>query len=174
MSRNKCSKTRTELLPPARQAPADMATVIAKMVEQKVAEAMATEAGALFEPFMQSKEVFEEFRKHQTVIEQRKWTYYFEEWGCLVCEQKDRRHQALGMCDACFSRTRSRMIATLRRANAARPIQEEPKDLEALAQEALVPSIAVLAKRRPGRPTSKAWRLAGSKSEQTPTKTRQP
>jgi hypothetical protein len=59
-------------------------------------------------------------------------------------------HRCLGMCKECFGRTRQRMIATLRRANAERPIQEEPKDLEALAQEALAPSIEVLAKKRRG------------------------
>jgi hypothetical protein len=143
-----------------------MAGVIAKLVEQKVAEAMATEAGALFEPFMQTQRVFAEFRKHQTVVEQRKWTYYFEEWGCLVCGGKDLDHFSLGMCRPCFNRTKYRMIATLRRANAERPIQEEPKDLEALAQQALVPSIEVLAKKRRGRPPSKAWRLPESKSGQ--------
>jgi hypothetical protein len=140
-------KTSAELLPPA---PADMGDAIAKLVEQKVAEAMATEAGALFEPFFQPKRVFNEFRKYQTVVEQRKWSYYFAEWGCLVCGGKDLGHRALGMCKNCFSVTRKRMIGTLRRANAQLQVQEEPKDLVALAQQALAPSIEVLGKKRPG------------------------
>jgi hypothetical protein len=147
-------KPKAELLPPA---PADMTDAIAKLVEQKVAEAMGTEAGALFEPFFQPKRVFNEFRKCQTVVEQKKWTYYFEEWGCVVCGGKDLSHKALGMCKNCFSLTRQRMIATLRRANAERPVQEEAKDLEALAQQALAPSIEALIKNRPGRPAGKAW-----------------
>jgi hypothetical protein len=140
-------KPKAELLPPA---PADMADAIAKMVEQKVAEAMATEAGALFEPFFQPKRVFNEFRKYQTVVEQRKWSYYFAEWGCLVCGGKDASHASLGMCKACFGLTRQRMIGTLRRANAELPVQAQPQDLIAIAQEALAPSIAVLGKKRPG------------------------
>ena len=140
-------KPKAELLPPA---PADTTNAIAKMVEQKVAEAMATEAGALFEPFFQPMRVVTEFRKYQTVVERRKWSYYFAEWGCLVCGGKGLSHSTLGMCKSCFSLTRYRMIATLRRANAERPVQEEPKDLVALAQQALAPSIAVLGKKRPG------------------------
>jgi hypothetical protein len=148
MSKIKRLKTSAELLPPA---PADMGDAIAKLVEQKIAEALGNDSTAIFQPFMQSRQVTSEIRKNQTVPEQEKWSYYFEEWGCLACGEKDPSHHALGMCRGCFNRTRQRMMATLRRTNAAPPVQEEAKDLLALAQQALAPSVEVHAKRRPGR-----------------------
>lgn len=166
MSRNNRPKTNVELLPEAPQAALSVTEMIAKIVEQKVAEALGNDSTAIFQPFMQSRQVSSEIRKNQTVPEQEKWSYYFEEWGCLVCGEKDPGHESLGMCKKCLERTRHRMIAALRRAHADRPKQDEPQDLEALAQQALVPSIAVLAKKRRGRPTSKARGLPTAKSDQ--------
>ena len=83
MSKAKRPKNRAELLPPAPHAPADMTGVIAKMVEQKVAEALANDSTAIFQPFMQSRQVSSEIRMKQTVPELEKWSYYFEECGAV-------------------------------------------------------------------------------------------
>ena len=118
----------------------------------------AADAGKIFQPFFGSQQEANEIRQHQTVVEQRKWAFYFEDWGCMVCGRKDIGHLGLGMCDTCHNRVRQRLRATLRRAQAERPTFEEPKDLERLAQEALAPSIDVLLRKgRGGRP-SRAWR----------------
>jgi hypothetical protein len=50
-------------------------------VEQKVSQAMSNHDSALLEPWFQSQEIENEIKRRQTVTEQRKWTYYFEDWG---------------------------------------------------------------------------------------------
>ena len=83
-------------------------------IEQKMAEIMGADKTGIFEPFFQPKVIADAIRKLQTVPHQRKWTKYFEEWGCLICEKKDRPHVSLGMCAACHQRTQQRLAAILR------------------------------------------------------------
>jgi hypothetical protein len=106
-------------------------------IEQKMAEIMGAKTDGIFEPFFQSKAIENEIRKRQTVPQQRKWHYYFEEWGCLVCESKDRMHKSLGMCTTCFGRIKQRLAASLRRAEAERPEPEPVRDLQDVARKAL-------------------------------------
>ncbi len=154
--KSKSLAVRAELLPPKRATSIQNAeATLDELVQRKVAEALANESGIL-QPFMQTREVSNEIRKNQNVIETLKFKYYFEDWGCLICETKDAPHQSLGMCQRCYGRIASRMKRALQRASAERSQFEEPKDLESIAQEALAPSIEVLAKKRRGRPP-KAW-----------------
>jgi len=62
--------------------------MIAEVVDQQVQEALSHQQDAVFQPFFQSKTIANEIRCRQTVAEQQKWTHYFAEWGCLVCETK--------------------------------------------------------------------------------------
>jgi len=120
------------------------ALAVAQMVEQKVQKALGHQQSAVFQPFFQSKTVANEIRRRQTVTEQRKWTLYFEEWGCMVCETKKKGHHSLGMCSTCFNRISTRLISIIR-ANTLAP-QDQPTfmDTVRLAREALAPSIEVL------------------------------
>jgi hypothetical protein len=108
------------------------------------AEIMADPRSLLLEPFMQSKQVQIEITKLMDVVQQKKFRYYFEDWGCLVCGQKDAGHRSVGMCSTCLGRVTNRMAVSLRRAYAERPVFDKPKDLVAMAQEALAPSIKAL------------------------------
>jgi hypothetical protein len=123
---------------------ADFKNAIARLVEQKVAEALSGE-DAIFEPFFRSKEVAYEAKRRQTVAEQKKWAYYFAEWGCLVCQTRKARHESLGMCQTCHSRTRERLAVILRKT--APPTVPLPTftDTLRLAREALAPSVKALA-----------------------------
>jgi hypothetical protein len=128
---------------------------IARLVEQKVAEALRGE-DAIFEPFFQPKAIAGEFRKRQTVQEQKKWSHYFEEWGCMICESKKGRHEALGMCSPCHTRTYQRLLATLRRtAPPEQSFQPGFSDTVRLAREALAPSIKALSAKNAKRGRSK-------------------
>jgi hypothetical protein len=111
-----------------------------RMIEQKIAEMMDDSQDGIFQPFFQSKAIEQEIRKLQTVPQKRKWHYYFEDWGCLICESKDRRPKSLGMCATCFDRVRQRLAASLRRAEAERPEQAPLRDLQDVAREALRPT----------------------------------
>jgi hypothetical protein len=76
-----------------------------RLVQQKVAEIMAERDALVFEPFFRSRQVAYELKRLQTVPEQRKWTVYFERYGCLICETRERIHVGCGMCTLCHART---------------------------------------------------------------------
>jgi hypothetical protein len=91
----------------------------------------------IFEPFFQPKAIAAAIRKLETVPQQRKWQHYFEEWGCLICGNKERGHFTLGMCTPCYHRTSQRLARILRRAAEDRPEHPPPRDLQDVARKAL-------------------------------------
>ena len=96
-TRNKTSIVPEEIIPTDRgQVARDFKQMIAQIVEQKVSQAMSNHDSALLEPWFQSKEIENEIKRRQTVTEQRKWTYYFEDWGCIVCRSAPRYRRTWG------------------------------------------------------------------------------
>jgi hypothetical protein len=141
MSRkSKAPSIRTELLAPRS---IDGNAQFSAMVERKVAEILASHGGVL-EPFFQPHNISAAIRKQQTVPQQRKWTYYFNEWGCLACGTKERNHASCGLCYLCCRRVTSRLYAIIRAhtRNEALPARV---DAVGLAQTALAPSLKLLA-----------------------------
>ena len=112
-------------------------SALERMIEQKLAEMMGKGQDAIFQPFFQSKAIADAIRKLETVPQQRKWHIYFAEWGCLICGRQDRRYAGLGMCNACYRRTLSRLQDILRRAEAERPEQAPARDLQDVARASL-------------------------------------
>lgn len=135
--------TPAELLPPdpAQQA-AHFQRMLERLVEQKVAE-ITGGGNAIFQPFFQSQQITNAIRWLQNVDEQQKYVHYFEDYGCLVCETRTARHEALGMCNKCYRNRAQRMRATLRKH--AKPDGPPFIDSVKLAREALEPSIVILA-----------------------------
>jgi len=88
--------------------------LIARIVSERIAELLSEAQTADLQPFFERPEVVEVMRRTQNVIERRKWVWYFEAWGCLICGRKDVRHAGLGMCPACLSRIRERLNALKR------------------------------------------------------------
>lgn len=119
MPRKKPEPVRAELLPPATQAD--------------------------LEPWFQSREVTLEIKRRQTVTEQRKWSSYYFDWGCLVCGTQDRPHHSNGMCQPCYSRVRARLAASIRKHSPATPREDLSfVDSVRLAREAIAPALHVL------------------------------
>jgi|HubBroStandDraft_2_1064218.scaffolds.fasta_scaffold196801_2 hypothetical protein len=146
MSKNKSLTVRAEVLPMKKPAtPTEAAeAMIKKIVQSKVAEMMATDSSIL-QPFLQTRRVMAELRKNQNVIETRKFSFYIEDWGCIICSRKDAGHAGLAMCPECHGRVVSRMTSTIRRATANRPADDgEAQDLEEMAQAALARSLKKL------------------------------
>jgi hypothetical protein len=134
------SKARTEVLAPQ---PVNVNAQLAAMIERKVAEVLASQHGSLLEPFFQPADVSAAVRKQQTVPQQRKWTYYFEEWGCLVCGTKEHCHDSHGMCRKCSPRIRERLSRAIR-AHTKNETMSARIDAMKLAQTALAPSLKLL------------------------------
>jgi 7-cyano-7-deazaguanine synthase in queuosine biosynthesis len=118
----------------------DLKSMIAQMVEEGVREAMSGK-GAELQPFFGSKEIAYEIKRRQTVHEQNKFSYYFEDWGCLICGTRKARHDGCGMCGSCYARVKGRLAYGIRRRQDAKgdSIQPTFNDSLRLAREALAP-----------------------------------
>jgi hypothetical protein len=93
----------------------------------------------MFEPFFHTEAIAAEIKRRETVTEQRKWSLYYEKWGCLVCETKDKSHKSIGMCRTCYFKTRAGLCDAIKRAEAeceARPVPVV-RDLSEVAHKAL-------------------------------------
>lgn len=105
-------------------------TELARLVQEKVAEIMAERDAVVMEPFFRSRQIAYELKRLQTVPEQKKWSVYFERYGCLLCQTKKGMHVGCGMCQKCYSRTfatLSQIIAEGMTGQPARPAQGATK-----------------------------------------------
>ena len=133
---------------------AEYKAMIAKIVEEKVREALTHPTDSDFQPFFQSKQVTDEIKRRQTVTEQHKFSYAYEDWGCLACGTKERPHGSLWMCADCYRRALGRLKSSIRRHSPDEPLPSF-RDTVKLARAALAPSIETLAfagRRKGGRP----------------------
>jgi len=140
MSKNK--PVEAELLPSVDsilRAGTDQAT-LNRLVQQKVAEIMAERDAVVFEPFFRSRQIAYELKRLQTQPERRKWSVFYDRYGCLICETRTRIHVGNGMCTQCYARTFNtlkQIIAEGMIGKTARPshnalLQESPKQTPAL------------------------------------------
>lgn len=169
MPKSKRAKTEIVVMAaPLQHPPLESAdAMLNDLIQRKVAEVLASNEAAILEPFFQTKSITTQLRKLQSVTEQRKWSFYFEDYGCLICNTKDVPHSSLGMCQRCIGRTKSRLVVSMRRREAEARRAEPYKlaklasldevrkrddsqclDLEEAAKLALVPAIAALVKPR--------------------------
>ena len=144
------SKTQTpaiEIVPFSRaeaniEAQNNLRLEIARMVEETVQQALSGQ-GAELQPFFGSKEVSYEIKRRQTVLEQNKFTYYFEDWGCMVCGSRKAAHGGCGMCGSCYRRVAERLRASLRKRQPPKGADQPSfMDTMRIAREALAPAPA--------------------------------
>ncbi len=96
-----------EILPPEARPLARMPTNAAefdRLLERKLAELLARRDDGIIQPYFQSRRVYHEFKRLQSVPEQRKWSVYFCRFGCTRCKTKKRPHSSCGMCLRCKMR----------------------------------------------------------------------
>jgi hypothetical protein len=94
---------------------------LTRLVNTKVAEIMAQRDAIVFEPFFSSRQVAYELKRLQTVPEQEKWGVYFDRYGCMLCETRERIHAGNGMCNQCRSRTFVRLTQIIAEGMAGQP-----------------------------------------------------
>jgi hypothetical protein len=56
---------------------------------------------ALIEPWFHSRREYVEIRRRQTVAEHQKFAIFFEGYGCLRCQGKERPHAGSALCQRC-------------------------------------------------------------------------
>ncbi len=106
---------KVEFVTPDRGPKPNPIDVVKQLVDQRVAEIMANEEVWLFQPFLQTRRVSYEMRRMQSVPEQRKWSLYFQKWGCLSCGSKTANHYACGFCTNCYARVAERLKVIVKR-----------------------------------------------------------
>ena len=68
----------------------------------------------LLEPWFRSRQESIEIKRTQTVPEQRKWSVYYDRWGCVSCTKKKTPHKSLEFCQACYLRVSQRIKEILK------------------------------------------------------------
>jgi hypothetical protein len=90
-----------------------MKAMLRGFVREQLEEMMTARNGGQLEPDFRLKEAAQETRRIQDVFEQRKWSLYFEKWGCRACGKKTVSHASTGHCDRCHTRLYQR-LATIK------------------------------------------------------------
>jgi hypothetical protein len=137
--KNSTELVRVEVMPPPpARTEADFRRLLAELVDERVAEILSGEDGAVLEPWFQPKPIAAAIKRELTVAQQQKFSRYFEQYSCMICEKKDAGHASSGMCENCYSRIRRRLHAILRE-HAAPPDQMDAtfRDTEKMARQAL-------------------------------------
>ena len=98
--------------------------MLAKLVIEKVNEALARSGDSIFEPFFQPQAVAAQMRKQMTVPQQEKFAAYYEKWGCLRCDTKKTNHSSLGLCASCHALVRDRLQVCVKELDAQRTMME--------------------------------------------------
>jgi hypothetical protein len=123
----------------------NLQAAIDRMVRERVDAILAEHGAALLEPDFQSREVSYEIQRRQTVFERRRWSLYFEKWGCRRCDRKTVSHVCGGYCDRCHNLLFGRLVRIKREFDAANPDKEMQRNIDRLtrrlrsAQELLEP-----------------------------------
>jgi hypothetical protein len=100
---------RTEIIRVPEQGLSIDAETLDRLIQRRVAEALADKEQSLLEPWFNSRKVTEEILRLQGVFHRRKFALYYEKWGCIICRKKRTRHGSLGMCQTCHIRIVQRM-----------------------------------------------------------------
>src|SRR5437879_6228720 len=114
-----------EILPPPSFTLEQVAALLGKLAErnippphpeQKPRESLAELSGeVLLEPWFLPKETAFAILRLLPVSHQRKWSHYFEDWGCLRCGRKKVNHFSNGMCMRCRVKVKDRLKASLKK-----------------------------------------------------------
>ena len=111
----------------------DLATVD-RLIQKRVAEAQATDQGLLLEPWFQPAPIADEIRMRLSVFHRRKGSFYFELYGCLICEKNNGLHVAHGLCHACYQKVAQRFKDMEKRYAEAHPHEYEDQQVDQISR----------------------------------------
>lgn len=85
-----------------------------QMRKRELAQAGPSANSGSLETWFRPKKISDEVRRLQTVVERRKWSAYFERYGCLRCRKTNRPHSGNGLCASCRLGIHTRLKAILK------------------------------------------------------------
>ncbi len=103
-----------EILPPEASLPERLPATKAELlqfVQLHVARVLAHREDASWQPFFQARLIAQEFKRIQSLPEQRKWRVYFDNYGCLHCHKKNALYGSCGHCKQCRMKVGQRLDA---------------------------------------------------------------
>ncbi|MGH9716776.1 MAG: hypothetical protein ACRD4R_08610 [Candidatus Acidiferrales bacterium] len=100
----------------------------------------------VFQPFFGSRQANKECRQLQTVPQQRKFSLYFAQHGCLRCDSQDALYGSNGLCSKCFGLITHRLRAVVAEEEKRLGISAMDPNVDPAAQayKALMPSVRKL------------------------------
>ena len=115
MPKKRSKTVEIEVLPPE---PVNYAVqvheTLDRLVSQKVQEALEQPGGLTMEPWFRTRQEADAIRRQQRVPERKKWSAYYERWGCIVCETTKKPHAANGFCHSCRTKVYQRLQKVLK------------------------------------------------------------
>lgn len=124
----------------------ELKQAMTQLIDERVAEITGGPT-AIFQPFFETKRLTTEIRRQQSVVEQNKFAYYYDRWGCLAgCgrTKDDALHGSLGMCGKCYGRIKNRLESIVREHTPEANQDENFVEAVTQARAALDPSMRML------------------------------
>lgn len=134
-------KNSAELLPPEPPKSTLDAAHVAQLVKEQVTAILANREDLILRPFFDTKPLADALRRLQTMPARRKWSVFYEQFGCLICETKKSPHSSCGMCVNCYLRTAGRLRTIVGETAPQRKRQQFNGDLQAVARKALLDAV---------------------------------
>ena len=110
----------------------DLHAVLDRMVRERVDEILAMRDAGQLESDFHPREVSYEILSRQSVFEKRKWSLFYEKWGCRSCGKKTVAHQSSGHCATCVGRLAGRLAVIKRHFDLASPEPEISRQIDRL------------------------------------------
>jgi hypothetical protein len=107
-----------------KRVPINIRAILDQMVREQVEQALAQRANGNIPADFQPRDVANDARIRGNVFEIRKWTLYFEKWGCRMCRRKNVSHLGGGCCKRCHELVSGRLAKIKRDFYANDPEQE--------------------------------------------------
>lgn len=112
-----------------RESPQEM---IERLVRERVDEIMVKLEAGQHEPGFIPRDEADELRRRRDVFERRKWSIYFDKWGCRVCARKNVSHYGTGHCQRCYMVIQSRLKQIKAEWDESRPDAEIDRQIDRL------------------------------------------
>ncbi len=114
---------------PKRESPQEM---IERLVRERVDEIMVKLEAGHPEPGFVPRDEADELRRRRNVFEQRKWSLYFERFGCRVCSRTNVAHYGNGHCQRCYALIQRRLKTIKAEYDESRPDAEIDRQIDRL------------------------------------------
>lgn len=115
---------------------ANLKAVLEGMVRKRVDEILAASGMHELSADYRPTKVAHVARQVDDLFERKKWSLYFDKWGCRICGKKTAFYGNTGHCQTCAQRIHQRLTALRRDYEKAHPEAEIERNIERLTLRA--------------------------------------